>query len=400
MLRFLKNIGPGTLIAAAFIGPGTVTVCTLAGVRFGYSLIWAMILSIVATIILQEMSSRVGILTGRGLSEVIKSNITNRWVRLGGVLLILSAIVIGNTAYEAGNISGAALGMEALLGKAGHQLYPFIIGGVAFLLLAIGNYRFLEKSLVGLVLLMSISFVITAVMTGPDFLEILRGIFMPEVNDANILTIAALVGTTVVPYNLFLHASLVRERWNSPEDLKASRIDTLISVLLGGLVSVSIIICAAAVNSTAVNNVMELAMTLEPLYGSLAKYFLGIGLFAAGITSAITAPLAAAYVANGCFGWNAGLKDIRFKTVWGSILIIGILVQTLGLKPIQLIQFAQVANGILLPVIVVFLYWIVNKKNLLGNHVNSKFQNIITFIIVLVSVFLGLRSILKVWELF
>ena len=210
------------------------------------------------------------------------------------------------------------------------------------------------------------------------------------------LTIIGLIGTTVVPYNLFLHASLVKEKWSKKEDLKAVRKDTVISIVLGGLVSMAIIISAASINTGEISNAADLAKSLAPLYGDLAKYFLALGLFAAGITSAITAPLAAAYVVRGCFGWKADLKSKQFRSVWMFILILGVLFSSLGFKPIDIIKFAQVANGILLPVIAGVLLWVVNKKSVLGNFVNSKMQNALGIIIVIATIFLGLKGVFKV----
>ena len=403
--KWLKNSGPGTLVAAAFIGPGTVTLCTLAGVNFGFHLLWAMVLSILASIVLQEMASRLGIISQRGLSEVIRSEIKHPIINKLLLLLILSAIVVGNASYEAGNISGGILGLETLTGEFRFvvgtysiNLLSFVIGIVAFALLYIGNYKFLERVLVLLVLIMSISFLITAFLTKPDIYEILKGALMPSFPEGSLLTILGLVGTTVVPYNLFLHASLVKEKWNNHKDLKDVRKDTIISISLGGLISMAIMISASSVGLGEVSSALDLAKSLVPLYGDFAGYFLGIGLFAAGITSAITAPLAAAYVARGCFGWDSGLKSKQFRTVWILILILGVVFSSLGLKPIEIIKFAQVANGILLPVVAGILLWVVNKKVVLGNYVNSKFQNILGFLILILTIFLGLRGLDKVFQ--
>ncbi|WP_298884512.1 Nramp family divalent metal transporter [uncultured Polaribacter sp.] len=405
--KWFQNIGPGTLIAAAFIGPGTVTLCTLAGVNFGFNLLWAMLLSIIATIVLQEMAARLGIISQKGLSEVIREEIKNPLLKQLLTFLILAAVVVGNASYEAGNISGGILGLETVLGETiinlgsiSVNVLSIIIGVIAFTLLYIGNYKFLEKTLVSLVLIMSVSFLITAIVTKPNVLEILKGMFIPKFPDKSILTIIGLIGTTVVPYNLFLHASLVKERWHKKEDLKLAKKDTIISIVLGGLVSMSIIISAASIQVTNINNVADLAKGLAPLYGEFAKYFLALGLFAAGITSAITAPLAAAYVAKGCLGWKGGLKSKKFRLVWIAILLIGVLFSSIGIKPIEIIKFAQVANGMLLPVIAGTLLWIMNKKAVLGSFVNSKFQNIFGFVILGITIFLGLKGILKVFNVF
>jgi len=398
-------MGPGTLIAAAFIGPGTVTVCTLAGVQYNFTLLWAMLLSIIATIVLQEMAARLGLAYGKGLAETVKNEIKLPVVRILAVLLILSAILIGNAAYEAGNISGGVLGLETLLKGGSLSIGDFqlnylslLIGAIAFALLFIGNYKVIERSLIALVLLMSVSFIVTAIVTQPNLGAILKGMFVPTIPEEGWLTIIALVGTTVVPYNLFLHASLVREKWKGVEDMAAARKDTYISIILGGFVSIAIIISAAAIQDGEVKNAADLAKGLEPLYGSFSKYFLSIGLFAAGITSAITAPLAAAYVARGCFGWEANLKSAKFRAVWMFILLLGVILSSAGWKPVEIIKFAQVANGLLLPIIAGFLLWVVNRSSVLGNYRNTKLQNAMGLLILITTIVLGIRSLEKVFE--
>ena len=395
-----KKLGPGVLVAAAFIGPGTVTACTLAGVNFGYSLLWAMLLSIIATFVLQEMSARLGIITQKGLADVIKQELSNPLIRNSVITLIFSAIIIGNASYEAGNIGGATLGMEALFGLSYNNLYPVILGLAAFSLLFFGNYKSLEKVFIFLVLIMSLSFVMTAVLTQPNLWELVKGLFVPSIPEDGILTIIALVGTTVVPYNLFLHAALVSEKWKSEKDLKLAKRDTLVSIILGGLVSISIIISAAAIKSTEVNNVLDMAKALEPLYGSAALYFMGIGLLSAGITSAITAPLAAAYVANSCFGWKAEFKDAKFRFIWILILVLGVVFLSFGINPIEIIKFAQITNGLLLPIIAIFLLWVVNRVGVMGKYKNTLVQNCIGLAIILLSILLGAKSILTVLGLF
>ncbi|MGB6153573.1 MAG: Nramp family divalent metal transporter [Pricia sp.] len=395
-----KKLGPGVLVAAAFIGPGTVTACTLAGAEFGYALLWAMALSVIATLILQEMAARLGIVTQSGLADVIKHEIKSPYVRNIIIAIVLGAIVVGNAAYEGGNIGGGTLGLEALFGTAYIVYYPYIIGIGAFLLLYIGSYKTLEKVFIGLVLAMSVSFIVTAIIVGPDLGQIVKGLFIPGIPENSLLNVIALVGTTVVPYNLFLHAALVSEKWTSESDLPSAKRDTLVSILLGGVVSMAVMVSAAAIPEGNIETVMDLAKGLEPLYGNAARYFMGIGLFAAGITSAITAPLAAAYVANSCFGWKAGLKDIKFRSVWMTILVLGVCFMSLGIQPIEIIKFAQVTNGILLPVIAFFLLWAVNRPSVMGKHRNSLVQNSFGIAIVALALLLGTKSILKVFGLF
>ncbi len=407
MSRFnpFKNLGPGTLVAAAFIGPGTVTMCSKAGAGFGFSLLWALVLSIFATLVLQGMAARLGLIHQKGLAQAVRGQLKSKWAQYLSVTLIVSAILIGNSAYQAGNISGGVLGLQPIFpetqinfGSFSLNYLAIILGAIAFIVLYIGNYKILERALVTLVLLMSVSFIITAIMTTPDWSAVFSGIFIPSLPNNSLLIIMGLIGTTVVPYNLFLHASLVQEKWKNESDLKKVRKDTVISILLGGIVSMAIVISAAAISQNSIQSAADLAKGLEPLYGDFAKYFLGIGLFAAGITSAITAPLAAAYVAKGCFGWESNLKSSKFRGVWAFVLIVGVIYAALGSKPTDIITFAQVANGLLLPIIALFLFWVVNKSNVMGKYINTPLQNIMGILIILIAISLSVKTLFNVFS--
>ena len=394
-MNWIKDVGPGVLIAAAFIGPGTVTLCTIAGASYGYSLLWALLLSIIATIVLQEMALRIGLITNKGLAEVIRVSIKNKFINRLLILLILCSILIGNAAYEAGNITGASLGIIAIIGRETLNYIPLLIGFIAFIILYIGDYKVLERSLIFLVITMSVSFMITAIMTKPDLFSLLDGLFMPKINSESLLVVLGLIGTTVVPYNLFLHSSLVKEKWNDISKLKTARIESFISIIIGGIVSMAIIITAASVSNDNVKSVMDLAKGLEPLYGKFAIYFLGIGLFASGITSSITAPLAAAYVAKSCFGWSGSLKSLNFRIVWFFVLLIGVIVSLLKLNPIEVIKFAQFSNSLLLPIVAILLFWLINNKTIFKNSYSYKLQNILVIVIILITIILGAKVVIS-----
>jgi NRAMP (natural resistance-associated macrophage protein)-like metal ion transporter len=403
----LKNIGPGPLVAAAFIGPGTVTLCTLVGIEFNLQLLWAIILSIIAAIVLQGMAVRIGIIGQKSIIDVLKEEIKIPWIRSLVLILIFGAIMIGNTAYEAGNISGAALGLETLIGNL-HlksdlftlKLYPLLIGTIASLLLWIGKYKILERCLIFLVILMSFSFLVTAIATGPSIFEIFSGLLKFSTPQGSLLSIIGLVGTTIVPYNLFLHTELVREKWSTKDALPCALKDMIIALGLGGLISMSVIITAAGVESSEISNASDLALGLAPVFGEGAKYLLSLGLFAAGITSSITAPLAAAYVVCGCFGWKSDFKSLPFQRSWAVVILFGTIFASTGLKFILIIQFAQIANGILLPIIAAILLWIMNKASWLGSSKNNWFQNLLGLGIVIISLFLSMRTLGSVFQLF
>lgn len=403
-----KYFGPSTLVTAAFIGPGTLTVCTLAGVGAGYALLWALLFSVLATIILQEMTARLGLVTQNGLGEAIRKELGHPVMRMVGIILILSAIVIGNAAYEAGNISGAMLGLNGVfsevsinLGNTTLNIWPLIIFAIAFWLLYSGNYKRIERFLIALVVIMSIVFMTTAIVVKPDLSAIFKGLFIPKVSGDDIFLVIGLIGTTVVPYNLFLHASSVREKWTKTEELSDLRKENMVAIGLGGIISMSIVITSAAAfanSDTSIGSIADMAEQLRPLLGNWSTFFLGIGMFAAGISSTVTAPLAAAYAANGILGWNLGMKDQKFRSVWMVVLSLGAIFSVVGYSPIEVIRFAQVANGVLLPVIAIFLLYIMNRSELLGGFKNTKLQNGLGAIVILVSLLISFRTLNSIFN--
>ncbi len=397
--NFLKNLGPGPVIAAAFIGPGTVTVCTLAGVHFGYSLLWAIALSICATLALQEISGRIGISTGQDLSQLLRNRKSNPYFKYMSMALVLLAIVLGNAAYESGNITGANLGLEIFwkapiykFGVLTIQTGNLLVGAIALLLLYFGNYKTLEKLLIALVILMSFAFTITALLTKPDWSRVFSG-FIPSWNNNEFLTVVSLIGTTVVPYNLFLYASLANKKWEKSDGISWMRKDIGLSVILGGLVSMAILMVGAANTSSEVSNAIDVSKGLEPIFGAIAKYLMGIGFLAAGLTSSLTAPLAAGLVVCGIAGWSQDLKSSPMRRSIGVVLVLGLVFASFGIKPVQLITLAQLANGILLPLISGWIIWIGAQKSIMGDLKSSLRANILYVAIWIITLILGLKSI-------
>lgn len=396
----LKKIGPGAIVAAAFIGPGTVTTATISGASYGFTLLWAILFSIIATYVLQEMSARLGLIAQIGVGEAIRVKLSKGIIKTLVTLLVLSAILIGNAAYEAGNISGAALGMPftqwELMGK---LINPgiLLIGVVAAAILYSGTYKVIEKSLIALVAIMGGVFIISALALAPNFVEILKGLFIPTIPKGGLFMIIGLIGTTVVPYNIFLHASFVKNKWSDPSELSASKADTFYSILIGGIITMSILIASAVVNQqsgNSISNITDMSSQLEPILGGWASTFMSIGFLAAGLSSAITAPLAAAFVASEIFGWGNSMKSTKFRLVWIFILVIGVGFSLVGFRPTRVIMFAQVANGLLLPIIASFLLWVMNDKRLLGDYVNTKAANLGAIIIIGITIILGLKGVI------
>ncbi len=402
----LRELGPAAIVTAAFIGPGTLTTCTLAGASWGYALLWGLLFSVVATVILQEMASRLGIIGRMGLGEAIRASFTSPIWRLAAVSLVIMAIGIGNAAYETGNLTGASIGLETLTGitttgSASNpvRIWPSITGLFAFMLLISGSYRIIERLLVSLVIIMSITFITTAIMVKPGFMQVLSGLLVPRIPAGSAIMLIGLIGTTVVPYNLFLHASVAREKWNSRNDLFKSRIDSLLAIGVGGIISSSIVITSSVAffgSGREISGVAELGEQLQPLLGPVARYFMAAGIFSAGVSSAVTAPLAAAYAITGVLGLPSNMKAPGFRIIWGTVLLTGIILATIGLRPVRIILMAQFANGLLLPILAVFLLRVMNNRGILGSDINGPVINLIGLLIILITFLLGIKSIFTV----
>ena len=399
IIEKLKNIGPGALVAAGFVGPGTVTTCTVSGASYGFTMLWALLFATVATIIFQEMAARIGIVTQEGLGENIRDRISHPVLKWIAIVIVIIAIFIGNTAYETGNITGGILGIQAVVNV---PMIPIVIvlGILAFAAMWVGSYKLVEKILTGIVIFMGLVFLITAFASPVDWGAVAAGLFTPSLPEGQagakgILTAVGLIGTTIVPYNLFLHASGASERFKDPEQIADARFDCVLSIGLGGIISMAILVCAAANMHAAgitVTNGKDMAVALQPLLGNWATVLIGVGLLAAGFSSAITAPLSAAYAVNGVLGWGKTLKDLKFKVVWVIVLVAGCLMAVLlGKSPTELILVAQAANAILLPIMAFFVMYVANGKSL-GKWRNHAFSNICGVIFICITLFMCWRN--------
>jgi manganese transport protein len=391
--------GPGALVAAAFIGPGTVTACTLAGANFGYALIWALVFATLATVVLQDMSARLGIAGGMGLGEALVAPGTPVALKWLSIVLVLAALALGNAAYEAGNLSGGALGAGAAFGlpAASQRFVVWGLAALAAVVLVIGRYKVLERLLVGLVILMSLAFAGSLLLVRPDLSALIGGL-RPNLPEGSLLTAIALIGTTIVPYNLFLHAASVREKWpeGGAEALRAASADTRVSIGLGGLISILILSTAAASlfgSGIIIQNAGDMAASLEPAYGPVARLMVGTGLFAAGLSSAVTAPIATAYAV--CEVTGRAKQGKIFRGIALAVLAIGTIVASLGIKPVSLILIAQVANGFLLPIIAVFLIVTMNRRSILGDNVNGLWSNVLGGAVVIIAAGFGVRLVMR-----
>ncbi len=399
----LKEVGPGAVVAAAFIGPGTVTTCTVSGASYGFTLLWALLFSTISVIILQSMAAKLGVVKKVGLGEALREKFTSKGVRILLAILVIAAVFIGNIAYETGNISGGVMGLQAILPSTSKYMWAAIIFVLAAALMLSGKYSVVEKFLTALVVLMGVLFLITAIAVKPNWLEVLKGLFVPRVPqiDRAWFYVTGLIGTTVVPYNIYLHASSSAKKWGQREDtaecLKTSLPDSIISIGLGGIISMCIVITASAAFNTGgdvtIANGADMAKQLQPLLGTWATAAFGIGLFAAGMSSAITAPLAAAFASSGILGWGENMKKARFILIWAIVLCFGLFaVCTLGASPTEIILFAQAANAFLLPITAILLMVVCNDKKYMEGYHNRAILNILGVIVIAVTLMIAIRN--------
>ncbi len=392
--RFI-SILVGGVIAAAFLGPGTITTAARAGASFGTELLWALVFATATCFVLQEASARLTIASGYPLGQALRQRYGGAGGGAGAWLiltLVLGAVVLGCAAYQAGNILGGVAGAQ-LASSLGPVPLTAISALLAFALLWQGNTRVVVTALGLLVAVMGFAFVLTALRIGAPSAELIRGLTIPSAPAGAGLLVLGLVGTTVVPYNLFLGSGLA-----AGQRLADARLGLAAAIGLGGLVSMAVVVVGSALQGEM--SFQALAQVLDQRLGSGAGRFFGWGLFAAGFSSAVTAPWAAAITARGLFATGAddpdwAMTSWRFRSVWLAVLAVGTAFGLTGFKPVPVIILAQALNGALLPIVAVFLFVVVNDAELMGGQTNGALANIAMVAAGAISTVLGIRGFLS-----
>jgi len=381
-------------IAAAFIGPGTVTAAASAGAGTGPALLWAILFSGIATFTLQEFAGRLAVATGEDLASVLRRRYPGGFARLATMLLVGGAILLGCAAYEAGNILGGAAG-AMLVVDLPRGAVTLALAMAAAALLFSGSPQAVARLMAVFVALMGAGFLLVAASLAPAIGPLLAGLVpTPGLADdsAALLAVLALVGTTVVPYNLFLGAALARG-----QALEDMRFGLAVSVGLGVVITAAILVVGTAIAGEF--SFEALGETLDAQLGRWAQAGFGIGLLAAGISSAVTAPLAAALTARGLFGsdgdphWQT--SGWRFRAVWLAVLLTGLGFGLADIRPAPAILAAQGFNGALLPLVALFLLATMNDEAILGERVNGVVANGFGLLVVGVAAMLGLTGLAR-----
>lgn len=378
MKKRLLSILFWSVIAAAFIGPGTLVTASTAGARYGLTLSWALVFATIACIVFQEMAARLTIVTGKDLAETLAGFKGHKWL-----VLIPLGVILGCVAYEAGNLLGASIGLEELLGI-NKTLSLVVIVIAAAVVLLMSSLRWIATILGGMVAVMGLAFLYVAKTLDFSLLELAQNIFVPTIPAGADWVILGLIGTTVVPYNLFLGSGI-----SDSDSIPEMRFGVIVSIILGGLVSLAILITGTVMTQS--GGLTELINVAGTQLGTDMQKVIALGLFAAGFTSAVTAPLAAGLIIRGVFP-KRSMRVVRTASL--SVLIVGALAGILDYTPELIILAAQGVNGLILPLAAIVLWFMTNQPERMGKHLTPQWVNVMTFLLMNVLITLGVRNIL------
>lgn len=381
-----KNISSVILwsvISAAFIGPGTVTTAASAGSLFQLDLLWAVVFSTIACIVLQEVSARLAIVSGLTMGQAITKKhgaVKGRYLNF----LLGGPVVLGCAAYEAGNILGGVSGIQ-LFTSIDSRMLTVILSVIVAVVLWTDRRQAIGWLMTFLVALMGVAFFALAYHRPFGFTDYATSSFTPRIPPGSELLVLGLVGTTIVPYNVFLGSGV-----SKGQTVPLMRIGLTISVVIGGLITAAILIAGTAVGPF--SHFSELGESLKKALGPMGSAALGIGLFAAGFSSAITSPYAASIIASSVFSWNATNQ----RRVWAFVLLMGFIFGVSGVRPIPVILMVQALNGLVLPLLTAFLIMLINDPKIIpAEHRPSPYYNGLLLVIFSSVLIMGLHSIDK-----
>ena len=374
------------MVTAAFIGPGTLTTATAAGASSGLALAWSLLFALIATVVLQELAMRSSLVTQKDLAALARQFGGPLWGRWLIAPLIVLAIGVGNAAYQSGNLSGAAIGLTTFFPDR-FSLIVLFLSAIAGALILSNRYRWLERSLVALVVLMALLFIGLAVALLPNLLALPTERLAPRFSEDDGLLVLALIGTTIVPYNLFLHATAARRRWgNTPlyAALREARWESFIAITIGAVITLAVIVVATVLlEAPSDRPVLDaLIYQVEQRLPDVGGTLVATGLFAAGCSSALAAPIAAGWAVCGALGLSTDETGTAFKSVALVVLVIGAGLALLASRPQALIVTAQAANAMLLPIVAIILLLIANSKLVPDRWKNSKLINLLVSTII------------------
>jgi len=379
---FLSIMGPGIITANIDNDASGITTYSVAGARFGYALLWTLIPTTVALIVIQEMVARMAVVTGKGLSDLIRENYGVR-----STFYMMTILFIANFGTTVADFAGWAASME-ILGFSKYLMVPLGASFIWFLVVK-GSYRFVERILL-VACLLYFGYVISGFMAKPEWSRVMYATFVPQIqwNAEFMMLSIAIIGTTITPWMQFYLQSSIAEKGIKKEEYKATRLDVFIGCGITDIVSFFIIVtCATTLFPLGmrINEASEAALALKPLAGNYAFLIFAVCLANASLLGAIIVPLATSYYICEAMGWERGVNKTfreapQFMWIYTFMIVIAVIVILIPDAPLVfLMVLSSVLNGMLLPFVLIYALSLVNNKKIMGEYVNPKFYNVISW---------------------
>lgn len=406
LLFILSIVGPGLITVNAGNDAGGIATYATVGASFGYKMLWGLLLITFSLAVIQEMNARMAVVTGKGLSDLIRENYGVRWS-----LFAMSVLFIANFGVCVGDFAGIAASLE-LFGISKYITVP-IMAFLVWFLITKGSYQKTERIFLAFTFVF-FTYIITCFKVRPDWGQVLHATLTPtmEFNKGYILTFIGMIGTTITPYMQFYLQSSVVDKGLNLKDYNYEKLDVYLGAIWGNLVSFFIIVCTAVTLYKAgitIGSADQAALALKPLAGNYATILFAVGLFGASVLAAMVIPLSTTYAICEAFGFESGLDNsyheapifygiFTFMIIFSALLV---LIPKLSLVGIMLVT--QQIAGMLCPVILIFMVLLVNNQDIMGTYTNNKIQNIVIWItvmfIVILSVILFISPLLSLLPL-
>lgn len=393
LLLLLSVVGPGIITANVDNDAGGITTYSVAGAHFGYSMLFMLIFVTVALIIVQEMSARLGVVTGKGLASLIREQMG---VRI--TVIILGVLVVANLANTVSEFAGVAASLE-IFGVSKYISVPLVAAGV-WLLIVRGNYRSVERVFL-FASAIYLAYVASGIMSNPPWPQVLKAAITPSFSfQPNYLVMfITIIGTTIAPWMQFYQQSSIADKGLKTANYGYERVDVIVGCMFTDIVAAFIIIACAAtlfVHGQTIDTAQDAAVALAPLAGKYASVLFAIGLLNASIFSAAILPLSTAYAVCEGMGWesavNRKLKEApAFFGIYTTLIVLGAGLILLPVKSlVQAMLDSQTLNGVLLPVILIVMLSLINNRRLMGRFVNGAVINVLTWAVVVAVIVLTL----------
>lgn len=376
-------MGPGLITAAANNDAGGIATYSQAGARFGYDMLWVLVVLTLLLAVTQEMGARMGAVTGQGLADLIREEFGLR-----AAVFALATLLVANLGVTAAEFAGLASGFQ-LFGLSKFLTIPLGAFSV-WLIISSGSFRRVERIFMVFVLFY-LAYVISGLMSDPDWSEVLRSATVPDINtDPGFIALAvAVIGTTIAPWGQFFIQSYVRDKGVSTKDYRFTRLDVFSGALFTNTIAFFIIVATAAtlfVAGTSIESASDAAQALRPVAGDSATVLFGVGLIAASVLAAAILPLSTAYVVCEAFGWESGIgkpwsEAPIFNGLFTAMIALGAAIAAIpGLDLQTLMIAAQIVNGALLPVILIYTVRLAGNRSLMGEHAHGKVYSAFTWV--------------------